>query len=127
MLDLTEDEAVARARERMSRTGRVLGVAVRRSWLDRRDAPLGDGVCAKVVISDGERAYTPQTAAYVERARLVDHHGRPSWDDAELENELELLAKGWPRATQAEELALAVDEDRLIRALEPFGLGERRG
>ena len=121
MRDLTEAEGIARARERMKRTGRPLGVAVRRWWVDRRPAPLGDGWSAKVVISDGSMDYTPQTQVYVWRAMRS-----PEEFADELENELELLAARWPTHAQAGELALAVQQDRLVMLLEDFGLGRDR-
>ena len=119
--DLTEAQALERARDRMTRTGSPLGVAVRRSWEDRRPDPQGDGRCAKVVITDGETDYAPETPVYVVRAM----RSLEDFDEA-LENELELIAQGPQRTTQAKELALAVDEDRLTVALESFGLGHDR-
>jgi hypothetical protein len=99
---------------------RRIGVAVRRAWVDTRPAPHGD--CANVIITDGSRNYAPQTPVYVLRGMRA-----PEGFEEALEQELELLAGAWPPATRARELAAAVEEDRLIGALEEFGLGNDRG
>lgn len=54
-----------------------------------------------------------------------DEGAREAFEEA-LEQELELLAEAWPGDTQAKELALAVDEERLASLLEDFGLGNDR-
>ena len=119
--DLTKDQGIAKARERMRQTGRPLGVAVRRWWDDRRAAPLGDGWCATVVITDGSVDFKPQTPVYIWRAMRS-----PEGFEKALENELELLAAMWPSDVQAKELALAVEHDQLTGMLEDFGLGQDR-
>lgn len=106
----------------MASSGRPLGVAVRRWWEDRRPEPLGDGWCAKVVVTDGSVDYTPQSPVYVLRGMRA----REGFEAA-LEEELELLAEDeWSSETQAKELASAVEEDRLVSLLEDFGLGNDR-
>jgi hypothetical protein len=50
---------------------------------------------------------------------------REGFEEA-LDEELELLARSWPPPTQAKELALAVDEDRVAIHLEEFGRGVDR-
>lgn len=119
-LDLTDEAGLQRARVRLAGTGRPLGVAVRRGWIDRREGPRhGDGVSVRVVITDGVTDYTPQTPVYIMRETQLDAAG--------LEDELEQIAiERWGTDSAAARLANEVQGDRLIIWLEDFGLGSVR-